>query len=411
MSGKRRDRAAGSARGGDRRARLVQEVRGDARAATASLTRWCATRSTTSWARRGACACIARPARRSSARRARSRATSRRDRGPLLPVGCRPAMPSARSRRASARLRGRPRSRPGRTRLFISIARSQVLEMAERPGSAAIVRAAGDARRAPEPGTRRGADAGDRAASGRAGAASSATGDLLARAALAYGAQLLSSRSAASTPPWSGCSRRRWSRSATTATRPCAPACLLRLAQELSFSADLERIAALLEEARRLAAATGDPALQARVALGLSVRTAARPDPTKRRSSARELVALAREGEDPPRRAGGWARWSPARCGSATPSGRGEPSVEVAPSGGRDPHAVGTLPAVRLQTCARRSRRPVRRGGWRWCAQARHDARRREAAAPRCCSGWAVRQLRDAASARHARPRPKQRCR
>ena len=73
---------------------------------------------------------------------------------------------------------------------------------------------------------------------------------------------------------------------------------LLRLAQELGFSGDFERINELLDEARRLAEASGDLALQARVAIGLQFGLQ-RANPDDLAGNAERLVPLAREIDDP----------------------------------------------------------------------------------------------------------------
>ena len=76
------------------------------------------------------------------------------------------------------------------------------------------------------------------------------------------------------------------------------PSLLLRLAQELGFSGDFARINELLDEARRLAEASGDVALQARVAIGLQFGLQwANPDDLA--GNAERLVPLAREVDDP----------------------------------------------------------------------------------------------------------------
>jgi hypothetical protein len=72
---------------------------------------------------------------------------------------------------------------------------------------------------------------------------------------------------------------------------------LLRLAQELTFSSEVERIGTLLDEATRLAEAIGDPALQAAVALGAQFGFRFGHE-DEALAEGHRLVALAREAGD-----------------------------------------------------------------------------------------------------------------
>ena len=94
---------------------------------------------------------------------------------------------------------------------------------------------------------------------------------------------------------------------------PALRAALLhRLAQELSFSGDKDRVTALLEESRGLAVALGDLALQARVSLGFMFNARFGVHDESARLG-EELADLARRGQDFAVEQGAWNQVA---CGS-----------------------------------------------------------------------------------------------